>query len=280
MISSSIRELSWMHQPNPGEFMLASQNSARALGATLNESLARGQQNSQFNKQHAMDMKEQGAMLPIKQQLGELQVQSQAADLTTKLNSISDRTATKTGAAALSEAMAAGAGQYTSPEWQKNFYSIGKTHPEIVGSPMWNAAETRMKVAGEMDFKLNKLESDAMIKEQAYHLQNLRLQEMTKQRELDRTSRETIASENNKTQLENTVLKFKDESREWLNRADHSTMLREMDVIKGDQVLTSDDKSARIKAIYDQYRQKHLQSTPGAAPAAVRKFDPATGTIK
>lgn len=275
-------DLPWLRQPNPGEFMLQSEQAAASIGANF----ARGMEFGQKAKQDA-------AMFPIRQKLAEQQAQEGALDIASKIQMNDLAVKQKEAMPAFAETIKKITdlpGAWADPNAPKFLSETAVKYPWIVDSPMWKNAEKNIETAGAQAVKLrdaetraNKAQSQADIGFERNELQRQQMSLKDEQLKAERESKEKMATEKNATTLENTRLKLDAKARDVLPEMAYRKFSEAVRSIYRDPILKPEEKDQKAQKMLDDEAAKLKSVTKPTASSEekVRVIAPggATGTV-
>jgi hypothetical protein len=192
-ISPDISDLSWLHQPNPGEFGLR----AMQVGLETGRSFVAARN---ANREQARE----DAMLPLRQKFMDNQVKSMALDIKTKMDMQEDHLLNKQAYVALGEAAKAisQAGAWHLPESEAAIWDIAAKYPSVMETPQFKhiasqfdaaAAAERMRMSAEG--RIENYKGTLALRDKEIAHRDMRLQDTL-------ASNEKISAEKNATLLE------------------------------------------------------------------------------
>jgi hypothetical protein len=200
MISSSTGDMPWLNQPNPGEFMLASQNS----GANVARNFMQAFQNAQ-------ERKREDSLLPLRRQLLDNQIKAQAIGIETSLWKQQDMLTNKKAFSEMSKAAAeiSASGAWAKPESEKRIWEIAAQYPSVQETQEFKFIASQFDKAAAAERMMKTADANIALRDKT-------IETLNRQKEEDRAARERMNSQDNQTQLELARLRVESKARDVL----------------------------------------------------------------
>lgn len=156
----------------------------------------------------AIEEKRQETLFPLKVKVAQMQMEEQAADLTTKINAMQTKTVNKEGVARWAETVAdiSKRGAWDEPESESALWGVIKQYPTLAAEPAVKQGLDLVKSAKVADFRQRQLDAMTEIRNRAIDQREEKLSAEQKKWEADRASREKMASEGNDTKIDVATL--------------------------------------------------------------------------
>lgn len=254
-ISSDISDLSWLRQPNPGEFGLRSMQVGLEAGRSFMSAYNSGRENAR-----------EDAFMPLRQKLMQNQVANTALDIKSKMDMQDDYLMNKQAFSALSEAARriSEKAAWNDPKEQAGILEIGTRYPSVAETDYYKNLLHKFDVASAnerllLDTKTRaaKAESDSTYKDslitlgkERNELTEARYKDISDKWQSEIKSREKLAKESNEKDLKIAGMKIAaqkyESAMDILPRAMLSKYKEEIHAIAEDPSLTPEAKSRKM----------------------------------
>lgn len=278
----SISDISWLQQPNPGDYALRAQSSAQALGHNFLQGMQMAQENSRAN-----------ALMPLRQQEMEMRLKDAALDIDVKQNMMADHLANKSGFAELSRAAAtiSEQGSWANPQSEKAVWDIASKFPSVMETPQFKnllgqfdsagLAATRAKNA---EIRAQQIQNQYEISQQTLGLKEQQIKSMEAMRGESIDARERIAESNNATKIQIAEMQHERDAMEKAfdieNRAAQAGYREEVKGIFADKELALPAKQRKAKESYDRWIGNAREAKSTRPDAKNQDAKPATPSAK
>lgn len=233
----------------------------------------------------------ENAMLPLRQKLLDNQVRNTALDIKTKLDAQDDYLLNKEAFSKLSEAakMISANAAWADPQSEARVWEIASEFPSVVATPQFKNVIQQFDVAGaaaikarEAETRAIRAETDSDYKGQRLGLMQQQIENLKTKSDLDRDSRERMATEKNATTERVASMRLASQkmtqAMDILPRAMLAEYKAIVDVIADDASLTEaaktrkmDEALTRLKEKRDNYDKSKNAPAGGSSKNEVRR---------